>query len=372
MAMDGVAVCFVNEAAMAAWWRTGAITGRHLRTLDGRAVQVLYPGRPGGSAGPDFRDAVVLLDGARHTGDIELHLRSSGWHAHGHDRDPAYNAVVLHIVAGGALPTVATQLASGALTPIVVVPDLVQLDDAPQESLLWPCQVAPLVDERMISFLHWAGVQRFAHRVARFHVELAATPDLDAVLLTAIAEAFGYGRSSIATRALGTRMLAGQPYRDDHLDALSTRRLRGFAQLPAWEAATPGVLCCGALLAGGSADGWQRLIALFVPATPSARRQTALSASRAAIVVWNAVLPCLAAYGDRCGNRALSRLARAVAASAPGLPSNTITRSMASWLQLHHAPAGALAQQGLHHVHAQWCKAKHCEACPLSVTPHSV
>src|SRR5215211_6634175 len=46
--------------------------------------------------GPDFRDAMIVIDGRDLVaGSIELHLRSGGWRAHGHHLDPRYNEVVL-------------------------------------------------------------------------------------------------------------------------------------------------------------------------------------------------------------------------------------------------------------------------------------
>ena len=56
---------------------------------------MLPGGRPGGSLGPDFTDAVVERDdGVVFCGDIEIHVRESDWRAHGHHKDPRYNGVV--------------------------------------------------------------------------------------------------------------------------------------------------------------------------------------------------------------------------------------------------------------------------------------
>lgn len=85
------------ERLLAKLWR--AREGRTLRAADGRRVQALYAGRPAPGHGPDFQDAVVLLDGERRTGGVELHRKPSDWRAHGHDADPAYDGVILHVVA---------------------------------------------------------------------------------------------------------------------------------------------------------------------------------------------------------------------------------------------------------------------------------
>src|SRR3989304_5818394 len=52
----------------------------------------------GGGPGPDFRDAVIQTPGGTLRGDVELHLRASDFRRHGHDRDPAYDGLALHLV----------------------------------------------------------------------------------------------------------------------------------------------------------------------------------------------------------------------------------------------------------------------------------
>lgn len=69
------------------------------RTIDGRRVRVVDPGKWNLLGGPDFRQARLRFeDGPEIVGDVELHLRASDWDAHAHARDPAYNNVVLHVV----------------------------------------------------------------------------------------------------------------------------------------------------------------------------------------------------------------------------------------------------------------------------------
>ncbi len=93
-----------------------------LTTADGMPVRISTPGRPGGRAGPDFRDAVVQFgDEPPLTGDVELHRDARDFVRHGHAADPAYDRVVLH-VAFTANDGEITTLASGGHARVLTVP----------------------------------------------------------------------------------------------------------------------------------------------------------------------------------------------------------------------------------------------------------
>ena len=72
-------------------------------TRDGVRLRVHAPGLWNRGAGPDFREAVLEFDGEIRVGDVEIHLYREDWWRHGHDIDPTYNNVILHVVlfAGG-------------------------------------------------------------------------------------------------------------------------------------------------------------------------------------------------------------------------------------------------------------------------------
>jgi len=78
-------------------WKHKIFPLRALTTTDGRSLEVISPGRHNQDAGPDFLDAQVKIDGVVWVGPVEIHVRTSDWHRHGHDGNPAYEHVVLHV-----------------------------------------------------------------------------------------------------------------------------------------------------------------------------------------------------------------------------------------------------------------------------------
>jgi hypothetical protein len=87
------------ERLLQAIWLHQRLRRDQLRTLDGETVRVLHPGFASAEGGPDFRGAVLQIgDAAPRSGDVEVDLRAAGWRAHGHDRNPAFQNVLLHVV----------------------------------------------------------------------------------------------------------------------------------------------------------------------------------------------------------------------------------------------------------------------------------
>ena len=70
-----------------------------LVTTDGRPVEVIDPGLYNRrNAGPDFFNAKVRIGSTLWVGNVEIHDHATDWYQHGHDRDGAYDNVVLHVV----------------------------------------------------------------------------------------------------------------------------------------------------------------------------------------------------------------------------------------------------------------------------------
>jgi hypothetical protein len=79
-------------------WKHRLLPATELATTDGKPVEVIDPGLHNHNAGPDFFNAKIRIGSTLWVGNVEIHDLSSHWKVHGHDKDGAYDSVVLHVV----------------------------------------------------------------------------------------------------------------------------------------------------------------------------------------------------------------------------------------------------------------------------------
>jgi len=79
-------------------WQHKKFAVTHLETTSGESIQILNSGQFLQLAGPDFFNAQIIIGNQKWAGNIEIHLKSSDWYVHHHEKDPAYDSVILHVV----------------------------------------------------------------------------------------------------------------------------------------------------------------------------------------------------------------------------------------------------------------------------------
>lgn len=79
-------------------WQYQLFSGQNLRTQSGHTISVIKPGIHNLLAGPDFFNAQVRIDEQLWAGNVEIHVRSSDWYVHGHEKDTNYDTIILHVV----------------------------------------------------------------------------------------------------------------------------------------------------------------------------------------------------------------------------------------------------------------------------------
>jgi len=88
----------IREMAIQQIWAEQDFTKENLRTVSGQAVKIEFAGWHNTGSGPDFREARLQIGEHSLFGSVEIHVDSSGWYLHQHEKDPNYNSVVLHVV----------------------------------------------------------------------------------------------------------------------------------------------------------------------------------------------------------------------------------------------------------------------------------
>ena len=97
----------MQEFDLYQWWKW--FCTNRLMSQDKR-LRGIFHGRLNTIEGPDFESAEFQLDGRIYRGDVEIHVRSGDWQAHGHHMDPKYNQVILHLVLEDAADPVLNSL----------------------------------------------------------------------------------------------------------------------------------------------------------------------------------------------------------------------------------------------------------------------
>lgn len=79
-------------------WRFKKFDTLNLKTVSEEEVTIINTGNYLELAGPDFFNAQIKIGNQKWAGNVEIHLKSSDWYLHHHEKDSAYENVILHVV----------------------------------------------------------------------------------------------------------------------------------------------------------------------------------------------------------------------------------------------------------------------------------
>ena len=201
------------ESLIVKIWQHQFLNRTDLATEEGEPIRIMYPGRINDDRGADLRDAVIATSQGLIKGDIEIHVKSSGWRAHRHHQDATYNRVILHVVMWRDTE-IATNLQNGEKVPTLALHKYIKSPSAQRTNLVYspatlnmPChQVLEHSPARIIAeFLDSAGKERFLAKAARFQVELAQK-EASQSLYQGIMGALGYSKNKLPFLELARRL----------------------------------------------------------------------------------------------------------------------------------------------------------------------
>jgi len=87
----------VPEKVIRCIWNDQMFCTPSLKTQEDQNLEIIYPGYWNFGKGPDFTSATIKVDGKTYEGDVELHVYSTDWNAHGHSSNPDFDNVILHV-----------------------------------------------------------------------------------------------------------------------------------------------------------------------------------------------------------------------------------------------------------------------------------
>lgn len=170
-----------------------------MSTTDGRRISIINAGDLNTDAGPDFTNASVKIGDENWYGNIEIHVHASDWFRHGHDKDPAYDSVILHVVE---ISDADIFRSDGEKIPQLVMTCARDFSDrynnfVNNTALATPCatEIAALPPIALSDWLTALGMERLQEKADRV-AELAAGHDWTEAIYITLARALGFGLNS--------------------------------------------------------------------------------------------------------------------------------------------------------------------------------
>jgi hypothetical protein len=79
-------------------WKFKKFDVLNLKTVNNEEITIVNVGQYLELAGPDFFNAQIVIGAQKWAGNVEIHLKSSDWYVHHHEKDVGYENVILHVV----------------------------------------------------------------------------------------------------------------------------------------------------------------------------------------------------------------------------------------------------------------------------------
>ncbi|WP_264565270.1 DUF2851 family protein [Flavobacterium sp. N3904] len=79
-------------------WKFKKFDTLNIKTSNMEEITITNVGQYLEMAGPDFFNAQITIGNQKWAGNVEMHLKSSDWYVHHHEKDAGYENVILHVV----------------------------------------------------------------------------------------------------------------------------------------------------------------------------------------------------------------------------------------------------------------------------------
>ncbi|MCS6980407.1 MAG: DUF2851 family protein [Flavobacteriales bacterium] len=194
-------------------WRHGLFNSSLLETPEGEKIVIHDRGRENSGPGPDFLNARLSIGPVLLAGDVEIHTEGNAWYSHGHHEDPAYAAVVLHVV--GENPVI-TRCGTREI-PVAAIGHLISESATAvystllEETAALPCarllKTRAWPPDRIIIQWHGSSAQRLREKAQRLSILARNARLTDATMAWfALLRALGFGVNAEPFQMLSLRL----------------------------------------------------------------------------------------------------------------------------------------------------------------------
>ncbi len=211
-------------------WQFKKFDIANLQTTKGESIQILNSGQYLQLTGPDFFNAQLIIGNQKWAGNVEIHLKSSDWYLHNHEKDSNYDSVILHVVWEHDVPIFRKD---NSEIPTLELKECVTLSDLHKYQLL-VSQKSWIYCENEIGnvddfiFKNWQE-RLFFERLERksqliFELVETSNQDWEAVLFCLIAKNFGLNTNGEMfykiAKSIPFSVIRKESYSLDSLEAL--------------------------------------------------------------------------------------------------------------------------------------------------------
>ena len=185
-------------------WRYKKFDFHSLQTATGECLTIENVGSYLENAGPDFFNGQITISGQKWAGNIELHLKSSDWYLHHHEKDTAYENGILHVVWEHDVDVFRK---NNVEIPVLVLKEYVSKDfignfeilTAPKSWIYCEKQILEVPDFTYFNWMERLFIERLERKQKPIdELFLKLNKDWEAVLFCLLAKNFGLNTNGMA------------------------------------------------------------------------------------------------------------------------------------------------------------------------------
>ena len=195
----------VKEDFLYYLWKFGKLHLQNLETSAKETIQIINLGTQNYHAGPDFFNAQLRIGAQLWAGNVEMHVNSSDWFVHHHEKDKNYDNVILHVVWNYDMDV---HRKNNAVIPTLVLKDFTDftqiqryhtLMNSPKKWINCEANFPVLGDFQLQNWLERLYIERLEKKSIEVEIVVKATNcDWEAVLFRLLAKSFGLKLNSEA------------------------------------------------------------------------------------------------------------------------------------------------------------------------------